>query len=343
MKIKICDSPVYLHSMGPSSIHLDIEHPMFVRIIGDGERAFCQGKGEHGVFITLDPEMTERASSVMRMRSTMSGSEPVLLHTLMAGKLDEIADILEVLGESEFRAMAYRRAARSIETAEADLEKLARSGELTSLRWVGESIASTIKEFVETGEIQYLEELRSQVPVIAELLKLPQIDARTANLIYDKLGISTIEDLERTVREGRLILEPQPLTLEDLVTMQIFRTRAGGFSGVLDLVTEGLAPVEGLRRRFTPTSIAYDVPRDGSLRNLFALYPGTGDGVKILFRGRRAFQGEVGFEGFLEKLCSILGRGMREISTRKGQVSFRLKDKEKARAFVQLLRDILEE
>jgi hypothetical protein len=28
MKIKVCDAPVYLHSMGGGSIHLDIEHTL---------------------------------------------------------------------------------------------------------------------------------------------------------------------------------------------------------------------------------------------------------------------------------------------------------------------------
>lgn len=64
MKIKVCDSPVYLHGIG-KSVHIDIEHPLFVRIMGKGERAFCQGKGEHGIFIALNREMAEKARGVM--------------------------------------------------------------------------------------------------------------------------------------------------------------------------------------------------------------------------------------------------------------------------------------
>jgi len=64
MKIKVCDSPVYLHRIG-KGIHIDIEHPIFVRIIERGDRAFCQGKGEHGIFIALNREMIARADAVM--------------------------------------------------------------------------------------------------------------------------------------------------------------------------------------------------------------------------------------------------------------------------------------
>lgn len=64
MKIKVCDSPVYLHRIG-KGIHIDIEHPIFVKIIERGDRAFCQGKGEHGIFIALNREMMDRADGIM--------------------------------------------------------------------------------------------------------------------------------------------------------------------------------------------------------------------------------------------------------------------------------------
>ncbi len=64
MKLKIFDAPVYLHSEG-RSIHIDIEHPLFAEIISRGERTFCQGKGEHGVFIALNSEMAKRARRLL--------------------------------------------------------------------------------------------------------------------------------------------------------------------------------------------------------------------------------------------------------------------------------------
>ena len=64
MKIKVCDSPVFLHRIG-KGIHIDLEHPLFARIIEQGDKAFCQGKGEHGIFIALNRDMIERAHVVM--------------------------------------------------------------------------------------------------------------------------------------------------------------------------------------------------------------------------------------------------------------------------------------
>lgn len=64
MKIKVCESPVYLHRIG-KGMHIDLEHPFFARIIERGEKAFCQGKGEHGLFIALNRDMIDRANTVM--------------------------------------------------------------------------------------------------------------------------------------------------------------------------------------------------------------------------------------------------------------------------------------
>lgn len=64
MKIKVCDSPVYLHRIGKGT-HIDIEHPFFARIIERGDKAFCQGKGDHGIFIALNRDMIDRANTVM--------------------------------------------------------------------------------------------------------------------------------------------------------------------------------------------------------------------------------------------------------------------------------------
>jgi hypothetical protein len=151
MKIKMCDAPVYLHSMG-GSVHVDIEHPIFASVINNGERTFCQGKGEHGIFITLDPEMSERASDVMRTRGVVGGTMPVLLQAEVSAQLNEIANLLEVLGD-EFRPRAYRRAAHSIEATGADLVKLSDSDDLTRIPGVGRSIAKIVKEYLETGKI----------------------------------------------------------------------------------------------------------------------------------------------------------------------------------------------
>jgi len=94
MKIKICDSPVYLHSIG-KSVHIDLEHPVFVRIIGEGDRAFCQGKGEHGLFVALNRQMAERARTVMEEA----------MENEFRGAWEEINDLAQEIGWERVREM----------------------------------------------------------------------------------------------------------------------------------------------------------------------------------------------------------------------------------------------
>jgi DNA polymerase (family 10) len=127
-----------------------------------------------------------------------------LLNAEIAEALNEIADIHDVLGD-RYRPRAYRRAARSVENSSADLIKLMESRQLTTIPGVGENIASKIEEFIQTGTIAHLEKLRGKITRgVSELLKIPDIGPKTAMLLYEQLGISSMEDLEAAVRDQRL-------------------------------------------------------------------------------------------------------------------------------------------
>jgi len=119
--------------------------------------------------------------------------------------LNDIADMLEIRGESTFRVRAYREAARQIENLQEDVAALATEGKLTDIRGIGSSIAEKIHEFVTTGRSEYRENLaRTLPPGLAELLEIPGIGSRKALLFYEKLGISTIDELEQAAREHKL-------------------------------------------------------------------------------------------------------------------------------------------
>ena len=122
----------------------------------------------------------------------------------IAKAFNEIADLLELKGENPFRIRAYRRAAQNIESLGREVAEMSEE-ELTSIPGIGKDLASKIKEYLGTGRIQRLEELREEVPQgLTEIMSVPGVGPKTAKLIYDKLGISSIEDLEAYAREGRL-------------------------------------------------------------------------------------------------------------------------------------------
>jgi hypothetical protein len=336
MKIKVCRASVYLHSMGPDSIHMDIEHPMLDRILAEKEQATCQGKG-HGMFVRLGGEMLERARRVMRMFSSLEGAEPTLTNEMVAKELDEIADLLAVTGDSQ-RSTAFRRGARSVESADSDVSSLASSGQLRSLPWIGQTISGVIEEYLECGQTSYLRELQGRVPAITGLLSLDGIDTRTATLLHQRLGIRTLVELEDAFENGRIVLQPQPVTLEEMVALEIFRRRAGEFSKLMELLFEDLSFIEVLDRRFTTESLVYGMPKIGSTRTLFTLYPSR-EGIRVEFHPG-VVPDRVDKEALLESLRSLTP--MNEDSE-PGVLAFLLKDRERGWRFCQIMRDGLQE
>ncbi|MCD6262906.1 DNA polymerase/3'-5' exonuclease PolX, partial [Candidatus Bathyarchaeota archaeon] len=122
----------------------------------------------------------------------------------VARALREIADFFAVKGD-RFRSRAYRRAAQRIESLTEDIREVHARGELRSIPGVGESIARVVEELITTGRCRLLEELRESMPGgIHELMEIEGIGPKTALLLHRKLGITTLEELETAVREGRL-------------------------------------------------------------------------------------------------------------------------------------------
>jgi DNA polymerase (family 10) len=128
----------------------------------------------------------------------------------LARIFNEIADMLEIKGESPFRIQAYRRGARAMEALSEDIEEIYRRGELRNIPGVGESLAEKIKEYLESGRMTYFEELRASLPSgVVTLMQVPEVGPKTALLLYEKLGITTIDELERACKEGKVRTLPR--------------------------------------------------------------------------------------------------------------------------------------
>jgi DNA polymerase (family X) len=119
--------------------------------------------------------------------------------------LHEIADILDIKGENSFRVRSYRVAAESVETTGEDLAARVRRGEdLKSLHGIGSAIDLKIREIVETGSCAYHRELLAEVPEgLLELLKIPGLGPKGVSLVWTKLGVSSVADLEAAIADGR--------------------------------------------------------------------------------------------------------------------------------------------
>src|SRR5882757_4153856 len=82
---------------------------------------------------------------------------------VVAGLLEEYADLLAITGGEAYKARVYEKAARSVAGHHTDVAKLDLAG-LRQIPNVGKSIAEKVLEYVDTGQIQAIEKLRAKIP-----------------------------------------------------------------------------------------------------------------------------------------------------------------------------------
>ncbi|MCX7622584.1 MAG: DNA polymerase/3'-5' exonuclease PolX [Thermomicrobium sp.] len=123
--------------------------------------------------------------------------------------LENIAELLKIKNENPYRIRAYETAAQNIRALEEDIAELAARGKLDEIPGVGQAIAAKIQEYLETGRLQFYEELKREVPIQAvDLLEVPGIGPARAHLLYEKLGITTIQQLLEAAQAHKLCKLP---------------------------------------------------------------------------------------------------------------------------------------
>lgn len=119
-----------------------------------------------------------------------------------------IAQILGLQGENPFRVRAYERSAQIIAALPREAAEIFREGGVKALRainGIGKDLAQKIAEMVETGESKFLKDLQKKVP--AGLLSVMQIEGmgpKKTKVLWEKMKVRSVEDLERIARSGRL-------------------------------------------------------------------------------------------------------------------------------------------
>ena len=119
--------------------------------------------------------------------------------------LVEIGVLLELKGENPFKTRAYGNAARAIENLPEPLEKLVAEDRLTEIKGIGDAIGKKITELVQTGKLKYYEELKASIPPgLSEMLEISGVGPKKVKMLYDKLGIETIAELEAACKSGKV-------------------------------------------------------------------------------------------------------------------------------------------
>lgn len=129
------------------------------------------------------------------------------VNSVIAGKLRDMADVLEQQQADGFRITAYRRAADMLEALKQPVEEIVRVNGLpglVALPAIGRGIGSAIMEMVTTGRWSQLERLQGELQPEQLFQTLPGIGPELARRIVDTLHVDTLEGLELAAHEGSL-------------------------------------------------------------------------------------------------------------------------------------------
>ncbi|MBI9017024.1 MAG: DNA polymerase/3'-5' exonuclease PolX [Phycisphaerae bacterium] len=122
---------------------------------------------------------------------------------------NQIADLMEILGQDSFVVNHYRKTARTIHRIDADIEQLAMFGQLKDLNGLGKASIEKIFEFIDTGKIQKHQDLIAEIPFgILDLLKVRGLGPKSIKLIYEKLNVYNLMGLKNAIADGTLMRLP---------------------------------------------------------------------------------------------------------------------------------------
>ncbi len=222
----------------------------------------------------------------------------------LADIFDKWADILEFMGDNPYHIRAYRNAARLIRDLSEDIEVLAREGKLLKLPGIGQRLQAKILEFLRTGKIEEFEKLKASVPdTIFTLLDIPGVGPKTVKLLYDQLGIRSLEDLKRAIERGDLLKLPGfgPKKVEKIRKgIELFEKASGRIllgiavfiaDGIIDQLKEHSAvekiSVAGSTRRMKETVGDIDILATGKNLEIIEAFVNLPNVKEVLWKGTK--------------------------------------------------------
>jgi len=130
-------------------------------------------------------------------------------NSVLSELFNQMADIMEILGEDRFRINTYRKVGRIIGDMPTDVETMLATKELTKIPGIGKSSIAKIEEFVKTGQITAHQQLLTKVPqTLLELLTIPGMGPKGVKAVYEKLHITNIAGLKKAIKGGSLAKLP---------------------------------------------------------------------------------------------------------------------------------------
>src|SRR5438067_72843 len=171
----------------------------------------------------------------------------------------DIAAYLD-MDDVPFKPRAYEKAAQAIESHDRPLDAVYRAGGVKALRdipGIGASMAEKLEELITTGKCKLREESHGRMPVdLAALTALAGVGPKAVKILYQRLGVRTLADLDAAARVGKVRDLPhfgeksEQKILKALAFVQTSgqRTPLAVVRPVIDELAAALARVPGVAR-----------------------------------------------------------------------------------------------
>src|SRR3954471_5449400 len=123
----------------------------------------------------------------------------------IAAAFEELGDLYELDGAVSYRLIAYRTAAKAVRDSSVSIMALTREGKVTTVPGIGKTLEEKLKALDETGDIPSAVKLRAKFPVgLISIMHLPGFGAKRAKLLYDELGVDSLEALREKAEAGEI-------------------------------------------------------------------------------------------------------------------------------------------
>ena len=123
----------------------------------------------------------------------------------------EISYLIQIAEEdlnTIYKVRAYEKAADVIEKMSMSIEEIYLNDGIQGLKKIpsiGNAISTKIEELIKTNKISYFEELKMKIPIkVSELINMTGFGPKTMKILYEKLGITSIAELEKAASEGKI-------------------------------------------------------------------------------------------------------------------------------------------
>ena len=118
---------------------------------------------------------------------------------------NQMANIMEIIGEDHFRVATYRKVARVIHDCPNDIAAMATENTLQNLPGIGKSSAAKINEFVHHGAIQAHQQLLKKIPAgLLDLLKIPGVGPKGVAIMWKELNVTNLNELRQSIQQNKL-------------------------------------------------------------------------------------------------------------------------------------------